>query len=43
MPRTLRRLLAGVLLAGAVAAPAAQAHVHCYEFTLANGYFHGCI
>jgi len=45
MRSTLRRLAAGVVLAGSLAAFAApaEAHVYCYEFTFANGYFHGCI
>lgn len=45
MARSLRRLVAAVLVAGSVAALAApaEAHVYCYEFTFANGYFHGCI
>lgn len=43
MTRALRRLLAGAVVAGALAAPAAHAHLYCYEFTFANGYFHGCV
>ncbi len=45
MARSLRRLVAGAVVAGSLVtlAPPAQASMYCYEFRFRDGYYRICL